>query len=127
MLGELTLPRSTSEIGRIAVRWHVRAQYAVAASGLLGVAFLCAIILTRSFFLGSDAANDYAHVWYISDQLFHHGHLPLHIPYLESGDALTFPYAVVPWLIAAVPYPIIGDRAVTFTMLAGFALYDLAR
>ena len=110
----------------MAARWHVRAQYGVAAFALLGVAFLCGIVAMRSFYLGSDAANDYAHVWYISNQLFHHGELPLHIPYLESGDALTFPYAIVPWLIAAIPYVVLGDRAVTFTMLAGFVLYGYA-
>jgi len=124
--GEVMLPRSRPDIGRIAARWHVRGQYAVAASALLGVAFLCAIMLTRSFYLGSDAANDYAHVWYISDQIFHHGRLPLHIAYLESGDALAFPYAVVPWLIAAIPYAVLGDRAVTLTMLLGFVLYGYA-
>lgn len=126
MLGDLTAPRSTSKIGSIAARWHVRAQYAVAAFALLGVAFLCAIVATRAFLLGSDSANDYAHVWYISDQIFHHGRLPLHIPYLESGRALTFPYAMAPWLIASAPYAIIGDRAVTLTLLAGFALYGYA-
>lgn len=126
MLGELTLPRSSSEIGRAIGRWHVRVQHAVAACALIGVAFLCAIILTRDVYLGSDSANDYAHVWYISQQIFHHGRLPLHIPNLESGDALTLPYAIVPWLIAAVPYAIFGDRAVTVTMLAGFALYGYA-
>jgi hypothetical protein len=126
VLGELTIPRSTSEIGRLAARWHVRAQYAVAALALLGISLLCAIALSRSFLLGADSANDYVHVWYISGQIFHHGWLPLHVPYLESGDALTFPYAVVPWLIAAVPYAIVGDRAVTFTMVGGFALYGYA-
>ncbi len=123
MLGELIAPRSTEDLTRLAVRWHARAQYGVAFGALLGVALLAAIILSKNFFLGSDSANDYAHVWYISDQLFHHGRLPLHVQGLEAGRALTFPYAVAPWLITAVPFALIGDRAVTVSMILGFALY----
>jgi hypothetical protein len=104
----------------------VRLQYAVALAALAGVAFLGAIVLSKSYVLGSDSANDYAHVWYISDQLFHHGQLPLHIRYLESGGALTFPYAVVPWLATAIPYALFGDRAVTVAMVLGFVLYGYA-
>jgi hypothetical protein len=127
VFGELTT-RSVagSNIGRVALLWHKRVQYSVAMLALLGVGFLCARMLTRGFFLGADSANDYAHVWYISDQIFHHGRLPLHVTYLESGHALTFPYAIAPWIIASLPYAIIGDRAVTATMVAGFVLYGYA-
>lgn len=126
MLGELTRPIARADLGRIAARWHTRAQYALAAGALLGVACVCALVFRRGFFLGSDSANDYAHVWYISGQIFDHGRLPLHVANLESGDALTFPYAIAPWLLAAAPYALIGDRAVTITMLAGFVLYGYA-
>jgi hypothetical protein len=123
VLGELTPPRSVEAVGALAERWHIRLQYACAFFALGGIGLLSAIILTKSFFLGSDSANDYAHVWYISDQIFHHGRLPLHFANLESGDALTFPYAVAPWLITALPYTLIGDRAVTFAMMLGFGMY----
>lgn len=126
MLGELTRPESRADLGRAAAEWHVRAQFAVASVALLGIAFLSVLVLTRGFFLGADSANDYAHVWYISGQILHHGRLPLHVANLESGDALTFPYAVAPWLVAALPYALLGDRAVTLTMLGGFALYGYA-
>ena len=125
MLGELTAPKLAAPEGVIA-RWHARIQYAIAIFALLGVALLAAIILSKKFFLGSDSANDYSHVWYISDQIFHHGRLPLHIANLESGDALTFPYAVAPWLVTSVAYVALGDWAVTFTMILGFALYGYA-
>jgi hypothetical protein len=126
MLGELTAARGTEEIAWAAARWHVRLQYVAAALTLAGVAGLCAVILSKTFFLGSDSANDYAHVWYISDQLFHHGRLPLHVAGLEAGDALTFPYAVVPWLVTAIPFAIVGDRAVTVAMVTAFACYGYA-
>lgn len=123
MLGELTPAITTESVSRAAARWYVRAQYAAAWGALAGIAVLAAIILSKSFFLGSDSANDYAHVGYISDQIFHHGRLPLHVAGLERGDALTFPYGVVPWLVAAMPYALVGDRAVTAMMIAGFAAY----
>jgi ribulose bisphosphate carboxylase small subunit len=101
-------------------------QRAVAAGALLGVALLCIAMLAKSFFLGSDSAHHYAHVWYISDQIFHHARFPLHIRFLESGKALAFPYAVVPYLVTALPYTVLGDRAVTIAIVAGFAFYGYA-
>jgi ribulose bisphosphate carboxylase small subunit len=126
MLGELTIPRSAEDIGQAVAKWHVRLQYAVAALSLAGVAVLCAVMLSKTFFLGSDSANDYAHVWYISDQIFHHARLPLHVTGLEAGRALTFPYAIAPWLVTAIPFAIVGDRAVTFMMVASVASYGYA-
>ena len=107
-------------------RYHVWLQRAVAAGALLAVAFLCVVMLTKSFFFGSDSAHHYAHVWYISDQIFHHARFPLHIRFLESGKALAFPYAVVPYLVTALPYTVLGDRAVTIAIVAGFAFYGYA-
>ena len=107
-------------------RNHVWLQRAVAFSALFGVASLCAILLTKTFLLGSDSAHHYAHVWYISDRIFHHAQFPPHIRYLESGKALAFPYAVVPYLVTAIPYTFIGDRAVTIAIVAGFAFYGYA-
>lgn len=125
MLGEL-MSTWPEDVSRIAERWHARLQYAVAFGALSGIAFLAAVMLTKRFFLGSDSANDYAHVWYLSDQMFHHGRIPLHVSTLESGRALAFPYAIVPWLVAAIPYALVGDWAVTWTMVAGFGLYGYA-
>ncbi len=123
MLGELAAPRPSTDWWRLAARWHLRLQYVVALAALAGVAFMCAIVLSKKFFLGSDSANDYAHIWYISDQIFHHARLPLHVTELESGRALTFPYAIAPWLLTIIPFAIFGDRAVTAAMVLGFALY----
>jgi hypothetical protein len=126
VLGELSVPRVAADWTRVVARTHVRLQYAVAFAALAGVAFLGAIILSKKFFLGSDSANDYAHIWYISDQIFHHGRLPLHVATLESGHAITFPYAIVPWMLTVAPFAVIGDRAVTFMMMLGFVLYGYA-
>jgi hypothetical protein len=108
------------------VRWHSRTQRALAFGALLGFGFLCAVILTKPFFLGADSAHHYAHVWYVSDQVFHHARLPLHIEYLESGKALTFPYGIVPYVVTAIPYAVLGDWAVTAALVAGAVLYGYA-
>jgi hypothetical protein len=90
---------------------------------LLAFAVFCAIILSKPFFLGSDSAHHYSHVWYVSDQIFHHARLPLHIQYLEGGKALTFPYGVVPYIATAIPYVVLGDWAVTASMILAVVLY----
>jgi hypothetical protein len=98
----------------------------VAFGALAGVTFLCAIMLSKPFFLGSDSAHHYAHVWYISDQIFHHARLPLHIQYLESGKALTFPYGIAPYIATAIPYRLFGDWAVTASMVVAIVFYGYA-
>ena len=123
MLGELTAPPRREELARAVARWRARAEHALAVAAIAGVGVLLAIVLSKRFFLGSDSANDYAHVWWISDQLFHHGRLPLHVAGLESGEALTFPYAAVPWLATAPLYAAFGDWSVTLMMVVGFVLY----
>ena len=106
--------------------WHARLQTSLVILTFAAIGLLCLIVLTKPFFLGSDSAHHYAHVWYISDQLFHHARFPLHIRFLESGKALAFPYAVVPYLVTALPYTVLGDRAVTIAIVAGFAFYGYA-
>ena len=107
-------------------RWHTRLQFTVAVGALLGITFMCGVVLSKTLFLGSDSAHHYAHVWYVSDQIFHHWRLPLHVSYLESGHALTFPYGIVVYLATAIPYALLGDRAVTVAMVAGFVFYGYA-
>ncbi len=123
---ELTPPPAVALRPGSLERWHARLQYVVAFGALAGIALLAGIVLTKTFFLGSDSANEYAHVWYVSDQLFHHGRLPLHVTYLESGKALTFPYAVMPWLLTSIPFALVGDWSVTAAMVAGFVFYGYA-
>jgi hypothetical protein len=123
---ELTLTRALAMWRQSTQGWHTRLQFTVAAGALLGIVFLCGIVLSKTVFLGSDSAHHYAHVWYVSDQLLHHWRLPLHVRYLESGHALTFPYGLVLYLASALPYALLGDRAVTAAMVAGFVFYGYA-
>jgi len=88
---------------------------------LLGLAFAVGDILRTSLFLASDSMHNYAHVWYLSDQIFHHGRLPLHISLLDGGSAVTFPYAIVPYLAGALTYPILGNWSVSLLMGIGVA------
>jgi hypothetical protein len=122
----IAFPRAIGSSGEALGRWHARTQWALAFGVLSGFAVLCAVILTKPFLLGSDSAHHYSHVWYVSDQIFHHARLPLHIEYLESGKALTFPYGVVPYVVTAIPYAVLGDWAVTAAMVAGVVLYGYA-
>lgn len=123
MFERIVFPRIIALSGESFIRWHSRAQRALAFGTLAAFGFLCLVILTRPFFLGSDSAHHYAHVWYVSDQLFHHARLPLHFKYLESGKALTFPYGIVPYVATAIPYAIVGDWSVTAALVAGVVLY----
>ncbi len=127
MFERIPFPEAMDLSGGMSVaRGHVLAQRLVAWVGLLGMAFLCAVVLTKPFFLGSDSAQHYAHIWFISDQIFHHFRLPLHMPYLESGKAVTLPYGVVPYLATAIPYAVLGDWAVTASLVLGIAFYGYA-
>ena len=87
---------------------------ATAAWGLL-----LAALLRHRLFASHDAVNNYAHVWYVAGQLWHHHHLPFRMPLLGHGAAYTFPYAFVPWTSAALVWPLFGDWTVTLWLAAG--------
>lgn len=123
--GPLTAAEESARIPvrDVIVRAHTLVQYAVAATTLAGIAVLLGVVLSKTFLLGSDSAHHYAHVWYISDQIYNHARLPLHVAYLESGDALAWPYALAPWLVAALARPLFGDWTVTALLVGGFLAY----
>jgi hypothetical protein len=43
------------------------------------------------------------------------------MPVLSAGDAFTFPYASLPWLVGALLWPLGGDHVVTLLLVAGAA------
>ena len=92
------------------------ATYLLPSLGLLALAFMAVDLLVHRLFLGNDSIHSYAHVWYISEQLFDHAELPLRISLLDSGRAIAFPYAFAPYLISAVLFQLFGDWAVTLMM-----------
>jgi hypothetical protein len=122
----IALPGTTGPLTKTLLGWHGWAQRLLAFVTLACFAVFLGVILAKTVFLGSDAAHHYAHVWYISDQIFHHARLPLHIQYLESGKALTFPYGIVPYVATAMPYAVLGDWSVTLAMVLGVVMYGYA-
>ncbi|MFN8585665.1 MAG: hypothetical protein U0446_10145 [Dehalococcoidia bacterium] len=91
---------------------------------LYGVlAFWCVVLGAFSLHrivVSNDSLSNYAHVWYIADRLQTGNGIPYHFPGLAHGEALTFPYAAVPWLTAALLRPLLGDWVVTAWLLLGF-------
>lgn len=79
-----------------------------------------ALILSHRIFVTNDSLNNYAHVWYVSERIWHGHGVPLRMPVLGHGDAFAFPYAFVPWLSAALVRPLLGDWAVTLWLVVGF-------
>jgi len=88
------------------------------------LAVMAVTVLQRSLFVTNDSMQHYSHVWWISDQLFHHASLPLHFDLVDSGDATTFPYGFVPYLAAAVLRVPLGDWAVTLLMVTVKVTYS---
>ncbi len=82
---------------------------------------ICVLMLLRPVFISHDSLSNNVHVWFISDQLWSGHGIPMHVPALANGEALTFPYASIPWASAALLWPVLGDRAVTLWLVLGFA------
>ncbi len=93
--------------------WSV---YVLPALGILGLLFMTVDLLINPIFLGNDSMQPYAHIWYISQQLFDHGRVPLHMSLLDGGRAVTFPYGFPPFLAGAVLFRALGDWAVALMM-----------
>ncbi len=75
------------------------------------------LVAVKRIFLGDDSASVYAHVWFIQYQLWSGHGIPRHIPALDGGRAVTFPYGLVPWLLGALLWPLLHNWGVTLLMV----------
>ena len=82
-------------------------------------AVVIALILARPMFVSHDTISNYAHVWYVSDRLWHAHRLAWRMPIIGHGRAFAFPYAFIPWLTAALARPLLGDWVVTLWLVLG--------
>jgi hypothetical protein len=76
-------------------------------------------VIRHAVFVSHDTLISYAHVWYIADRLWHGHGLPYRMPILHHGQALAFPYGLVPWATAALVRPLFGDWVVTLWLVVG--------
>jgi len=90
---------------------------------LVGVAWagILLAIAPQRIYLTTDTISNHVHVWFIAHELWHGHGIPLHMPVLSAGDAFTFPYASLPWLVGALLWPLGGDHVVTLLLVAGAA------
>jgi hypothetical protein len=79
-----------------------------------------ALILRHRIFVTNDSLSNYIHVWYVADRFWHGHGVPLHVPVMGHGDAYAFPYGFLPWFMAALLRPLLGDWIVTASLVAGF-------
>lgn len=86
------------------------------AVSLAGLLFMVVDLLVHPLFLGDDSVHHYAHVWYLSQQLFAHHSFPLHVELLDGGRAVAFPYGLPVYLVSALLYRWLGDWSVTLLM-----------
>jgi hypothetical protein len=86
---------------------------------LLVWAGMLALILGHPVFVAHDSINNYGHVWYVQDRIWHHGVLPISMPVIGHGDAFAFPYGFIPWVTAALLWPVLGSWGVTLWFVLG--------
>lgn len=94
-----------------------------AVLGLLIAAWLAAfsLFLLHRIVVSNDSLSNYGHVWLISQHLREHHWLPWKLPQLLHGSAQAFPYGFVPWTLAALLRPLLGDWGSTLWMVIGTA------
>jgi hypothetical protein len=80
---------------------------------------MLALILGHPVFVAHDSISNYGHVWYVQERIWHDGVLPLSMPVIGHGDAFAFPYAFIPWVTAALLWPVLGSWGVTLWFVLG--------
>jgi hypothetical protein len=98
-----------------------RASRAALIGAALAWLVLLALIARHRVFVTHDSLISYAHSWWIDRQLWHGHGIPWRMPILGHGQALTFPYGMLPWTAAGVLWPLAGEYAVTGVLVAGAA------
>jgi hypothetical protein len=89
-------------------------------------AAIAALILRHREVISTDTLSNYVHVWYVSNQLWHGHGLPFHMPVLGAGQALAFPYGFLPWMLAVLMWPLLGEWGVTLVLVLGFVFMAAA-
>lgn len=87
---------------------------------IAGWAVVVALILGHRIFVSHDTVSNYAHVWYVANRIWHAHRFPFAMPIIGHGQALAFPYSFLPWLTAALLWPLLGDWGVTLWLVLGF-------
>ena len=105
-------------IGSSTTAWPRASRAVLVVVGVAWAGVLLAITPQR-IYLTTDMVSNHVHVWFIASQLWHGHRIPLHMPVLASGDAFTFPYASLPWLVGALLWPLGGDHVVTLLLVVG--------
>ena len=80
---------------------------------------ILALLARHRIVVTHDSLINYAHAWWINSQLWHGHGIPWRMPILGHGTALTFPYGALPWLVAALLWPLLGEWAVTLVLVVG--------
>jgi hypothetical protein len=80
---------------------------------------MLALILRHPIFVAHDSISNYGHVWYVQDRIWHDGVLPFSMPVIGHGDAFAFPYGFIPWVTAALLWPVLGSWGVTLWFVLG--------
>ncbi len=80
---------------------------------------MLALILRHPIFVAHDSVSNYGHVWYVQDKIWHQGILPFSMPVLGHGKAFAFPYGFIPWVTAALAWPVLGSWGVTLWFVLG--------
>jgi hypothetical protein len=102
--------------------WSRSTPFIVPGAAVAGWLLLAGLVLSHEVFVTNDSLNNYAHVWYISESLRVTGTLPFNMPVLGHGEALAYPYAFIPWTLAAFARLVGGDWVVTLTLVGGAVL-----
>jgi len=86
---------------------------------VLWVAILVVLLRQREI-ISSDTLSNYVHVWFVAEQVWHGHGLPFHMPVLAHGTALAFPYSFIPWMVAVLLWPVMGEWSVGAVLGIGF-------
>ena len=83
-------------------------------------AAILVLLLRHREIISSDTLSNYVHVWWVAENVWHGHGVPFHMAVLAGGRALTFPYAFLPWMLAALLWPLMGEWSVTVVLGVGF-------
>ena len=97
------MSEGATEAGRI--ERLVRVGGHVRGAVIVGWVVILVLILRNTIFLSLDTVSNYAHVWWVGDNLRAGNGIPFHMPVIGHGQALAFPYGFVPWLTAGCSGP----------------------